>query len=308
MADDMGYSDLGCFGSEILTPNLDKLAENGLRMTQFYNAARCCPSRASLLTGLYPHQAGMGDMKGMEEEALEIWKTSYAAKNDFDAVEALIVGEKEGGYSGALENLAQYLIDRSETTYVTPWQIGTLYTRAGNVEKAVLWLEKAYYAHGPDKNNQKAGLFLHDAEGAFASLESGNKAIVPGSLKNSEVISRILSDEPEMMMPPPDSNLKLTAEEKALILKWVDQGAAYKKHWSFIKPEKNELPKIKKENWAENEIDHFVAAKLDGKNIEPSPEARKETLVRRLYFDLTGLPPTVDHLKEIMLTVLLHFS
>jgi len=62
MADDMGYSDLGCFGSEILTPNLDKLAENGLRMTQFYNAARCCPSRASLLTGLYPHQAGMGDM------------------------------------------------------------------------------------------------------------------------------------------------------------------------------------------------------------------------------------------------------
>lgn len=86
-------------------------------------------------------------MKGMEEEALEIWKTSYAAKNDFDAVEALIVGEKEGGYSGALENLAQYLIDRSETTYVTPWQIGTLYTRAGNVEKAVLWLEKAYYAH-----------------------------------------------------------------------------------------------------------------------------------------------------------------
>jgi len=169
-----------------------------------------------------------------------------------------------------------------------------------NLHIKPLLSDRCFACHGPDKNNQKAGLFLHDAEGAFASLESGNKAIVPGSLKNSEVISRILSDEPEMMMPPPDSNLKLTAEEKALILKWVDQGAAYKKHWSFIKPEKNELPKIKKENWAENEIDHFVAAKLDGKNIEPSPEARKETLVRRLYFDLTGLPPTVDHLKEIM--------
>lgn len=86
-------------------------------------------------------------MKGMEAEALEIWKTSYAAKNDFEAVEALIVGEKEGGYSAALEGLAQLLIDRSENTYVTPWQIGTLYTRAGNTEKAVLWLEKAYYAH-----------------------------------------------------------------------------------------------------------------------------------------------------------------
>ena len=62
MADDLGYSDIGCFGSEISTPNLDKLAKGGLRMTGFYNAARCCPSRAALLTGLYPHQAGMGDM------------------------------------------------------------------------------------------------------------------------------------------------------------------------------------------------------------------------------------------------------
>jgi len=169
-----------------------------------------------------------------------------------------------------------------------------------NLHIKPLLSDRCFACHGPDKNNQKAGLFLHDAKGAFASLESGNKAIVPGSLKNSEIVSRILSDDPEIMMPPPESNLKLTAEEKALILKWVDQGAEYKKHWSFIKPEKSDLPKIKNQDWAENEIDYFVAAKLESKNIEPSPEARKEILVRRLFFDLTGLPPTVDHLEEIM--------
>ncbi len=86
-------------------------------------------------------------MKGMYEEALEIWKTSYVAKQDFLAVEALERGARQGGYPNALEALARLLIDRSDTAYVTPWQIGTLFTRAGKKEEAITWLEKAYEAH-----------------------------------------------------------------------------------------------------------------------------------------------------------------
>ncbi len=160
--------------------------------------------------------------------------------------------------------------------------------------------DRCFACHGPDKNNREAGLFLHAAEGAFASLESGKKAIVPGNLRTSELIRRILSEDPETMMPPAESNLQLSAEEKALLIKWVEQGAEYKKHWSFIKPEKTALPEIKTEHWAANEIDHFIAAKLDKFAITPSPEARKETLVRRVFFDLTGLPPTVGQLETIM--------
>ncbi|WP_020529327.1 helix-turn-helix domain-containing protein [Flexithrix dorotheae] len=89
-------------------------------------------------------------MKGMYPEALEIWKTSYAAKEDEKAIEALLRGEQENGYTGALESLAEELILRSETTYVTPWQIATLYTRAGNIEKALFYLEKAFIAHDPN--------------------------------------------------------------------------------------------------------------------------------------------------------------
>ncbi|WP_209332293.1 DUF1553 domain-containing protein [Lunatimonas salinarum] len=160
--------------------------------------------------------------------------------------------------------------------------------------------DRCFACHGPDKNNQEAGLFLHASQGAFALLQSGNRAIVPGNLRRSELVRRILSEDTEIMMPPAASNLHLTTEEKALLIKWVEQGAEYKKHWSFIKPERATLPEIKNESWAANAIDYFIAAKLDKFGIAPSPEARKEILVRRVFFDLTGLPPTVGQLEAIM--------
>ncbi|MEM8565978.1 MAG: DUF1553 domain-containing protein [Bacteroidota bacterium] len=160
--------------------------------------------------------------------------------------------------------------------------------------------DRCFACHGPDKNNQKADLRLDNEEGAYAALSSGNgHAIKSGSLNKSEVYHRIVSNDPKIVMPPPESNLTLDPEEIAYITKWIEQGAEYKPHWAYTKPEKVEIPAIGMA-WARNEIDHFIAAKLEEKNIKPSQEARRETLVRRLFFDLTGLPPSVEQLQGIM--------
>ncbi len=160
--------------------------------------------------------------------------------------------------------------------------------------------DRCFACHGPDKNKQKAGLRLDIADSAYAAMRSGNgKAIVKGSLKSSEVFHRIISDDPEKVMPPPESNLSLTNKEIAFITKWIEQGAEYKPHWAFTIPEKKKVPEAGGK-WANNEIDHFIAARLEEKNIEPSLESRKETLVRRLFFDLTGLPPSIEELQDIM--------
>jgi hypothetical protein len=169
-----------------------------------------------------------------------------------------------------------------------------------NLHIKPLLSDRCFACHGPDKAKQKGGLLLHEAGGAFAELESGNRAIVPGNLAKSAIYHRIISEDEEQMMPPAESNLGLTTEEKALIIKWIEQGAEYQKHWSFIKPEKRALPQVEKEEWTNNEIDYFVASKLERNNIKPSQEARKEILVRRLFFDLTGLPPSVKQIEEIM--------
>jgi len=160
--------------------------------------------------------------------------------------------------------------------------------------------DRCFACHGPDKNKQKGDLRLDNAESAYAALSSGNGiAIKPGNLNKSRVYHRIVSDDPELVMPPPESNLALTAEDIAYIAKWIEQGAEYKPHWAFTKPEKGKVPKAA-EGWANNDIDRFIAAKLEEKNIDPSPISKREVLVRRLFFDLTGLPPSVEEVDRIM--------
>ncbi len=162
--------------------------------------------------------------------------------------------------------------------------------------------DKCFACHGPDKANQKAGLRLDIEEAAFKVLEgSGKRALVSGKPNASEVVHRILSDDPEKVMPPPDFNLTLTNTEKATLAKWIAQGAVYKEHWSFIKPQKEQLPEINDKKWVKNEIDYFIAEKLEAKHLTPSEQASKEILIRRLYFDLTGLPPSladIDHFVQ----------
>ncbi len=160
--------------------------------------------------------------------------------------------------------------------------------------------DRCYVCHGPDKNNQKADLRLDNAEGAYAALSSGSGvAIAPGNLGKSEVYHRMVTEDPYRLMPPPESNLVLSAEEIAYITKWIEQGAEYKPHWAFTKPEKSEVPEAG-EGWANNTIDRFVAAKLEEKDIAPSEMSEREVLVRRLFFDLTGLPPAIEEVERII--------
>ncbi|WP_425236447.1 DUF1553 domain-containing protein [Ulvibacterium sp.] len=160
--------------------------------------------------------------------------------------------------------------------------------------------DRCFACHGPDKNNQKANLRLDIADSAYAALHSGaGVAIKPGSLRKSEVYHRMVATDPDQVMPPPESNLTLSPTEIAYISKWIEQGAEYKPHWAFTKPEKKKVPEAGKD-WARNEIDQFIMAKLEENDIEPSPMARREILIRRLYFDLTGLPPSVEEVKRIM--------
>ncbi|QRR00334.1 DUF1553 domain-containing protein [Dyadobacter sandarakinus] len=155
--------------------------------------------------------------------------------------------------------------------------------------------DKCFACHGPDKAKQKAGLRLDVREAAYANLpeHSGKVAIDPGKLRNSEVFRRIISDDPDYVMPTPDSHLSLTPKEKAVLIRWIEEGAEYKPHWAFVKPEKKKIPQVQNERWPRNAIDYFVLAKLDQEKMVPSPEADRETLLRRLSLDLTGLPPTM---------------
>jgi hypothetical protein len=162
--------------------------------------------------------------------------------------------------------------------------------------------DTCFACHGPDTMAREAGLRLDTEEGAYSALESDSRrhAIVPGNPNRSEVYRRIISDDPDYMMPTPTSNLSLTNREILLIKKWIEQGAEYKPHWAFIPVANAELPGVENREWPKNEIDYFILNKIEDAEAEPSPEANRETLLRRLSFDLTGLPPTVEELDRFL--------
>ncbi|MEM7380966.1 MAG: DUF1553 domain-containing protein [Bacteroidota bacterium] len=162
--------------------------------------------------------------------------------------------------------------------------------------------DKCFICHGPDEAEVKAGLQLHLPELAFAELSQspGKYAIKPGNLSKSETVRRILSEDPEIVMPSPESHLSLTDQEKALLIKWIDQGAEYKDHWAFSAPEAQELPQPESEQSLSNPIDNFILSRLQTEGLGFSAEADKETLLRRVSFDLTGLPPSVAEIEDFV--------
>ncbi|HAD21269.1 MAG TPA: hypothetical protein DCF87_04040, partial [Opitutae bacterium] len=125
----------------------------------------------------------------------------------------------------------------------------------------------------------------------------GIQAIVPGSIEDSESWMRIISDDEDDVMPPPETHKSLTSEEKKLVKQWIEEGAPYEGHWAFSTPKKAEVPKI---NGAKNPIDAFVQDRLNKEGLTASPSAEKETLLRRVYLDLTGLPPTLEELDAFI--------
>ncbi len=152
--------------------------------------------------------------------------------------------------------------------------------------------EACYACHGPDEASREAELRLDQLESATSETPSGSVAIVPGKPGESELVRRISSEDPDEVMPPIDSGKTLTPDQISLVRRWIEQGAPWKEHWAFVPPRRQELPLVSDQGWPQNAIDYFVLAKLDQREWKPSPEAEKETLIRRVTFDLTGLPPT----------------
>ncbi len=162
--------------------------------------------------------------------------------------------------------------------------------------------DRCFTCHGPDENTREAELRLDTPDGLFASLSSGagKKAVVPGKVHKSEIIARIQHNDPEEVMPPPASNLTITDYELALLQRWIEQGATWKQHWAFIAPTLPNPPVPDTPAWATNEIDLFVLDRLQREGLTPAPPASREQLLRRLSFDLTGLPPTLEALDAFL--------
>ena len=159
--------------------------------------------------------------------------------------------------------------------------------------------ETCFKCHGPDANKRKAKLRLDTREGAFTERE-GVSPVVPGDLAKSDAWRRINAADTDDLMPPEKSGMKLTAPQIKLIGDWIKQGAHYKDHWSLIAPVSSPLPKVKRTSWPKNEIDRFILARLEQEKLQPSPQADKATLLRRVTLDLTGLPPTPDEVDSFL--------
>lgn len=160
---------------------------------------------------------------------------------------------------------------------------------------------KCFVCHGPDENDRKSKLRLDrsdGSDGAYRTID-GTTALKPGSLEQSELWHRVITDDEDEIMPPPEAKKKaLTKDEQDLIRRWIESGAAYEQFWAFESPKKSDLPEVNTEGWSNDPIDLFVYRKIKSLGLGPSEEADKRSLIRRLSFDLTGLPPSRAELRK----------
>jgi hypothetical protein len=147
--------------------------------------------------------------------------------------------------------------------------------------------DTCFACHGPDENQRKAKLRFDTKEGAFAKAG----VIVPGKSAESRLVKRITAKDPNAVMPPPESGHKLTDKQIELLKHWIDEGARWNEHWAYQTPKRPDVPQVANKGWVRNPIDAFVLARLEKEGVGPSPEADRATLIRRVFLDLTGLPP-----------------
>ena len=176
-------------------------------------------------------------------------------------------------------------------------------TRADTVDfqqvRAIL-ADSCYFCHGPDAEAREAGLRLDSFAGATARLESGEgRALVPGDLQSSVLWQRVVATSEEERMPPPESQRRLSADEIALLKRWIESGAKYEQHWAY-RPLRRPTALQNDAKWVRNTIDRFVDRRLQREKLEPAPVASPVTLMRRLSFDLTGLPPTYGEVQSFV--------
>ncbi len=154
--------------------------------------------------------------------------------------------------------------------------------------------------HGPDEKARKADLRLDVREAALKPAKSGAFAIVAGQAAKSELMKRITAKDEDDVMPPTKTGKKLTSAQQELLTRWIEEGAKYSVHWAFVPPKRPALPVVKEVRWSRNGIDPFVLARLEAENLKPSAETDRATWLRRVTFDLTGLPPTLAELDAFI--------
>ncbi|MBB74945.1 MAG: hypothetical protein CMJ75_10580 [Planctomycetaceae bacterium] len=168
-----------------------------------------------------------------------------------------------------------------------------------NREIRPLLSDRCFRCHGPDSAQRQAGLRL-DTKAGLQGNGDRRPIVVPGDANASALFLRITHADPNHRMPPADSTPPLTVRQIGLIEAWIRQGAVWQKHWSFLPPSRPALPAVKKTEWPRNPIDRFILARLESAGLRPSPRADKETLIRRVTFDLTGLPPTMQEIDTFL--------
>lgn len=161
--------------------------------------------------------------------------------------------------------------------------------------------EKCTLCHGPDE--AKGGLRLTGIEPATKVLESGQRGVVPGEPEHSEVIARVRSSDPDHQMPPPGKAAPLTSAEIATLERWIGEGAVWPKHWAFTGLRRPEPPRVNEAERSNHPVDAFVLSRLEAEGISPSPEADAVTLIRRLFYDLAGLPPTPEQVATYRMAI-----
>ena len=159
--------------------------------------------------------------------------------------------------------------------------------------------ENCYACHGPDGNKREAELRLDTEAGLFGKRVKKHP-VVPSQLAESDLYQRVTTSVADEKMPPVDSGKHLTARDIAVLKKWIEQGARWQGHWAFIKPVRPTLPQVTEPGFSRNEIDRFVLLRLRTAELKPSSEADRVTLIRRLSFDLTGLPPTMEQVDQFI--------
>ncbi|MDX1951536.1 MAG: DUF1549 domain-containing protein [Verrucomicrobiota bacterium] len=157
-----------------------------------------------------------------------------------------------------------------------------------------------FKCHGPDEGTRKGKLRLDLPEEAIKAGKSGAVAIVPGKPEESEVIKRIFTSDEDDLMPPPEAKHPINEQQKEILRQWIKSGAEYVPHWAFQKPKAPVIPEVKNKTWPQNEIDYFVLARLEKEGLAPAGKAPREILLRRVYLDLTGLPPTIEQSEEFL--------
>ncbi|HSU54551.1 MAG TPA: DUF1549 domain-containing protein, partial [Candidatus Dormibacteraeota bacterium] len=171
-----------------------------------------------------------------------------------------------------------------------------------NFQVRPILADRCFKCHGPDEKARKAKLRLDMPESAYSVRDTNKqtRAIVPSHPEQSELVRRITTSDDDDRMPPQASNLSLTPEEKEVLRRWVLEGGEYKTHWAFSPVRKPAVPSSVQNSQARNPIDAFVLARLEKEGLTLSPEATRETVIRRLSFDLRGLPPTLQEIDEFL--------